>query len=94
MNDTQREAAAASVRPGGETPVLPGGPGFSKLPMPTTLDRLGGQSVCRERERVGSRQRARRRITMPKALAVLVGLRKVNPAKYKGWDGTNGLLGL
>jgi len=27
---------------------------------------------------------------MPKALAVLVGLRKVNPAKYGGWDGAKG----
>ena len=34
-------------------------------------------------------------MTMPqaKALAVLVGLRRVNPAKYNGWDGTNGCWG-
>jgi hypothetical protein len=30
---------------------------------------------------------------MPKSLAVLVGLRKVDPAKYQGWDGTNGCWG-
>jgi len=32
-------------------------------------------------------------MTMPKAVAVLVGLRKVNPAKYGGWDGANGCWG-
>jgi len=30
---------------------------------------------------------------MPKALALLVGLRKVNPDKYDGWDGENGCWG-
>jgi metacaspase-1 len=30
---------------------------------------------------------------MPNALAVLVGLRKVNPARYRGWDGTGGCWG-
>lgn len=30
---------------------------------------------------------------MTKSLAVLVGLRKVDPAKYQGWDGANGCWG-
>jgi len=93
MTNQRREGRKARTSGlGGETPVLPGEAGFSTLPMALTSELFHEHGVGRKRRRGGSMQLARR-TTMPKALAVLVGLRKVNPAKYDGWDGTNGCWG-
>lgn len=45
MNDSQRETASAEISRGGETAVLPGDPGFSKLPIATMPGQTGGQSM-------------------------------------------------
>jgi hypothetical protein len=45
MTDTQRDAATPGAAGGGQKPILPGDPGFLKLPVPTLPPPIDGQPV-------------------------------------------------
>lgn len=48
MTDTQRDTATSAAAGGGQKAILPGDPGFSKLPPPPLPPGIGGQPVPQE----------------------------------------------